>query len=499
MTSLLPFFSLQQKKMIYLLVFLSLYSFLRFLVGFSDEYTAKRWALLSSCWQFFFAFLTYLIYVGRFVPLFYVGDTSSWLYGDSFNGYIFYDNLSGLFSMLTCFLTFISILIIWGSLSFRYNDFLAIIFLIQFLLFNIFFTGDLLVFYMLFEFLAVPMFLLIGIWGSRSRKIGAAYYLFFYTLGSSVLLLAVLALLYLTLGSTSYHSLDAIAYVFTDSWQTFMFWALFISFASKLPLVPFHIWLPEAHVEAPTVGSVILAGILLKVGGFGIIRYLIPVFTDQIIDNIVLLQTVGVVTALYAFSAATVQLDIKKVVAYSSIGHMAFVMLSAVTYTLEGLEASVLTMITHGFVSGAMFTTVGFIYDRYKTRNIFAFGGLTQLMPRASSFFFFFTLGNVSFPGTGAFISELGVFLSVSKLNLVTLCWLLVSTVVGVVYNFWMYVRVFMGSASDSCIVRYSDFNSRECFVLFTFSFFIVFTGIFPELFLFGLHSHAMVLLLVLS
>lgn len=178
---------------------------------------------------------------------------------------------------------------------------------------------------------------------------------------------------------------------------------------------------------------------------------------------------------------------------------MAFVMVSAITYTVEGLEASVLTMITHGFVSGAMFTTVGFIYDRYKTRNIFAFGGLTQLMPKASSFFLFFTLGNVSFPGTGAFISELGAFLSIAKLNLVTLGWLVLSTVIGVVYNFWMYVRVFMGSTYESCLVKYSDFNSRECFVLFVFSFFILFTGIFPQLFLFGLHPHATMLLLVLS
>lgn len=468
------------------------------LLDHMEEDVAKKWAILTQSYLFVALAVLHLLYiwgegalekVGELTWGYVVYEFTPYFQVAHGNGYYLYDPASSLFALLTVFLTTMCVIIVWPTLNYRVSEFFFHLFLVQMLLIGIFFTSDLLVFYMLFEFLAVPMFFIIGIWGSRSRKIGAAYYLFFYTIGSSLLLLATIAFFYGFLGSTNYHTIQLVQYVVDCSWKTFMFWSLFISFAAKLPLVPLHLWLPEAHVEAPTVGSVLLAGILLKVGGFGIIRFIIPTFGEQLAENTVLLQTIGVVTAIYAFSSATVQVDIKKIVAYSSIGHMAFVLLASITFTVEGIESAIMTMLTHGFVSGAMFAIVGFMYDRFKTRNIFAYGGLAQLMPRTATYFFVLMLGNVSFPGTGAFISEIGVFLSVAKLNLVTTFWLLLSTVIGVVYNFWLYVRVFMGPCNNNVILKYYDLDSREKFVLRPFIALVFFSGIMPETILSSLHT----------
>jgi proton-translocating NADH-quinone oxidoreductase chain M len=327
------------------------------------------------------------------------------------------------------------------------------------------------------------MFLIIGVWGSRQRKIHATYQFFFYTLIGSLLMLISIIYIYVIVGTSDLSII--LLFKFNQYTQIFLWIAFFLSLAVKIPMVPFHIWLPEAHVEAPTAGSVILAGLLLKMGGYAILRFLIPIFDYANIFFMPFVFTLSVIAIIFSSLATIRQLDLKKIIAYSSVAHMNYVTLGLFSYDLHGIQGCIFLMLSHGLVSSALFISVGILYDRYKSRILKYYGGLVQLMPLLSFFFFFFTLSNMSFPGTSSFIGELLILLSCFFVNVEISFFAALGMILNGVYAIWLFNRVFFGSIKiNNLYLYYSDINKREFFILFLFFIFILLFGIFPNLIL---------------
>jgi len=330
------------------------------------------------------------------------------------------------------------------------------------------------------------MFLIIGVWGARERKIHAAFQFFFYTFLGSVFMLLGILLIYSTVGNTDYELLlDA---HFSTNRQLLIWLSFFASFAVKVPMVPVHIWLPEAHVEAPTAGSVILAGILLKLGTYGFLRFSIPLFPDASIYFTPLIFTMSVIAIIYSSLTTLRQVDLKKIIAYSSVAHMNFVTIGLFTLTPEGVEGSILLMLSHGFVSSALFLCVGVLYDRHHTRVLKYYRGITQTMPIFSSIFLFLTLSNISLPGTSSFVGEFLILLSALQSN-TSVCFLAaIGTILGAAYALWLYNRVAFGVTDTKYINPYKDLMFREFMIFVPFIVLILFMGIYPNVFLDTMH-----------
>ena len=325
------------------------------------------------------------------------------------------DGISLFFFVLTSFLIFICILFTWDS-SFLKEHILNLL-ILELLLLLVFSTLDLLLFYIFFEAILIPMFLIIGVLGSRARKIRAAYLLFFYTLFGSLLMLIGLLYIYSTTGTLNLEYL--MAYNFSLFEQKCLWLSFFISFASKIPMFPFHIWLPEAHVEAPTVGSVLLAGILLKLGVYGFIRFSLLLFPYASLYFSPLVYFLAIIGLLYSSFTAIRQTDIKRIIAYSSIAHMNLVVLGIFSFNIIGLEGSIIQSINHGFVSGGLCLLVGILYDRYHTRFLYYYSGLVHVMPLYSFFLLLFTFANIAVPGSSSFVGEFMLLAGIYKNNFV--------------------------------------------------------------------------------
>lgn len=355
------------------------------------------------------------------------------------------------------------------------------------LVISIFCVLDLLFFYIFFESVLLPMFLIIGVFGSRERKIHAAYQFFLYTLFGSVLMLLAILIIYYQAGSTDIQIL--LTTEFAPEIQKWLWLAFFASFAIKIPMVPMHIWLPEAHVEAPTSGSVILAGILLKLGAYGFLRFSIPMFPDATIYFTPLIYTMSVIAIIYTSLTTLRQIDLKKIIAYSSVAHMNFVTIGIFTLNIQGIEGSILLMLSHGLVSSALFLCVGVLYDRYKTRLLKYYGGVTQTMPMFAIIFLFFILANMSLPGTSSFVGEFLVLTGAFQSN--TSIAILASTgiILGAAYSIWLYNRVAFGVISENYIKEFTDINKREFFIFIPFILLVIIMGIYPEIFLTPMHT----------
>lgn len=391
------------------------------------------------------------------------------------------DGLNIWFVMLSALLIPICFLLNWEVIRHRVLESIILYFYIEFLLFNVFLSLDIFIFYLCFEALLIPMYLIIGIWGSRGRRIHASYQFFLYTLVGSVAMLLAIIYIYYTCGSTNWFVVASGE--FSDSEILLLLGTFYLAFVVKVPLYPVHIWLPEAHVEAPTGGSVLLAGIMLKLGTYGILKYCIflwPLHIGYYVPVMFVLTTVGII---YGSLATIRQIDLKKSIAYSSVAHMSFLVQGLFMEIEQGLEGAVFFMLGHGFVSSGLFICIGILYDRYHTRIISYYGSLVLVMPMFTVFFYVFSLGNLNFPGTVNFVSEFLTSVAISYKNFFVMFLGSFSMLLSGIYAIWLYNRAMFGSIKqlDSF---YCDITRREYNVLLPLVLCMFVFGIYPEIIL---------------
>jgi len=391
-----------------------------------------------------------------------------------------FDALSLSYISLTAFLIFICVLISYNKIKENYKLFFSLLFFIEFLLFIVFSTMDLLCFYIFFESLLIPFFILIGRFGSGDRKIRAGLLFFFYTFFGSIFMLFGIIYIYTTYHSTNYEYLLTQNFSFIE--EKFLWLAFFLSFAIKLPLFPFHIWLPEAHVEAPTTGSILLAGILLKMGVYGIIRFLIPLFPYASIYYTPLVIMLALLGIIYTSLTAIRQVDLKRIIAYTSVAHMNLVILSIFTFSTMGFIGGVFQSISHGFVSSALFLLIGIIYERYHKRSLQYYSGLVVRMPLYITFFMFFSLANMAFPLTSSFVGEFLILFSIYCFSIPITFFASLGMILGGGYSLWLLNRISFGNLQLK-LINANDIDSKEFFALFSFTFFVLLFGIYPTAF----------------
>jgi len=435
----------------------------------------KRIALATTLVTFAFTLVMWWLFDSS-EPGFQFVQNIPWV-GDVIGYRMGVDGISVLFIVLTGLLMPMCILASWDSVNTRVREYMLLFLVLETLMIGVFATLDLAMFYVFFEGSLIPMFLIIGIWGGK-RRIQASYKFFFYTFTGSVLMLIAIMAMYAEAGTLDIAQL--LQFQFPESMQYWLWLAFFASLAVKMPMWPLHRWLPEAHVEAPTAGSVILAAILLKMGGYGFLRFSLPMFPDAsaYFANFVFVLSVAaiVLTSLVAL----VQDDMKKLIAYSSVAHMGFVTMGIFTGNVYGIQGAIFQMISHGIVSGALFLCVGVIYDRMHTREIAAYGGLAEKMPKYAFAFMVFTMANVGLPGTSGFIGEFLTLLAVFQVN----TWVAVFATTGVIfsacYALWLYRRVIFGALEKDSLRSMLDLNRREVAVLVPLIVLTIFFGFYP-------------------
>ena len=389
-------------------------------------------------------------------------EQASWL-GGNIDYVMGVDGISVLFIILTTSLMPLCILASWESIKIRVREYMVAFLVLETLMIGVFCAQDLLLFYLFFEAGLIPMFLIIGIWGG-ARRVYASFKFFLYTLLGSVLMLLALIYMYWQVGTTNMTALAN--FQFSSSEQMWLWLAFFASFAVKMPMWPVHTWLPDAHVEAPTAGSVILAGVLLKMGGYGFLRFSLPMFplaTDMFTELVFVLSVVAVI---YTSLVALAQEDMKKLIAYSSVAHMGFVTMGIFAATQQGIQGAIFQMLSHGWISGALFLCVGVIYDRMHTREIAAYGGLANRMPIYAAVFMLFTMANVGLPGTSGFVGEFLTIIGTFQVSTWTALLAATGVILSACYALTLYRKISFGELENEALQSITDMNSREIAVI---------------------------------
>ena len=441
-----------------------------------SQQTIKYVALFVTFVNFFISiYLWYLfdksIYQFQFV------EEKIWL--DGFVNYkVGVDGISILFIILTTFITPLCIISVNNSIKSRLKDFLIAILILESLMIGVFCSLDLVVFYLFFEGGLIPMFLIIGIWGGN-RRVYSAFKFFLYTLLGSVLMLIAIIIVYLTSGTTDVVKLYDLG-INTD-YQNLLWLAFFSSFAVKTPMWPVHTWLPDAHVEAPTAGSVLLAAILLKMAGYGFLRFSVGLFPIASEFFVPLIYGLSLIAIIYTSLVALMQEDMKKLIAYSSVAHMGFVTLGIFTFTQQGLEGSIIQMISHGLVAAALFFSVGVLYDRTHSRLIETYGGLVSLIPKYSILLMIFTLAAVGLPGTSGFVGEFLILIGAFQDNFIVAAVASLGVILGAAYMLWLYKRVIFGELKNKQLLTIDELNKSELFILICLALPVLFFGFYPE------------------
>ena len=438
--------------------------------------SSKYLALFISLANFFLSLYLWLIFDKSSINFQFVEDRE-WLAG-FINYKVGVDGISILFILLTTFITPLCIISVNSTIKKRLKDFLIAILIMETFMIGVFCSLDLVVFYLFFEAGLIPMFLIIGIWGG-DRRVYSAFKFFLYTLLGSVLMLVAVISIYWITGTTDVEKLYEIG--INSKYQNLLWLAFFSSFAVKTPMWPVHTWLPDAHVEAPTVGSVLLAAILLKMAGYGFIRFslgLFPIASEYFTPLIYVLSLIAIV---YTSLVALMQEDMKKLIAYSSVAHMGFVTLGIFTMTQQGIEGSIFQMISHGLVSAALFLCVGVVYERHHTRLINKYGGLVSVMPRYAIVFMVFTLAALGLPGTTGFIGEFLVLLAAFERNFLVAIIASLGVILGAAYMLWLYKRIIFGKIVNEEIKSTIDLRKFEMLILFSLAVPIIFFGFYPE------------------
>jgi NADH-quinone oxidoreductase subunit M len=387
------------------------------------------------------------------------------------------DGISMLFVILTTFLMPLCILASWTAIEHRVKEYMIAFLILETLMIGVFTALDIVLFYVFFEAGLIPMFIIIGVWGGK-RRVYASFKFFLYTLLGSVLMLLAIMAMFFQSGTTDIPTL--LGHDFPAGMQTWLWLAFFASFAVKMPMWPVHTWLPDAHVEAPTAGSVILAAILLKMGGYGFLRFSLPMFPDASLYFQPLIFALSVVAIIYTSLVALMQEDMKKLIAYSSVAHMGFVTMGIFAMNQEGIQGSIFQMLSHGLVSGALFLCVGVIYDRMHTREIAAYGGLVNNMPKYAVVFMIFTMANVGLPGTSGFVGEFLTLVAAFKVNTWVALFATTGVVLSAAYALWLYRRVIFGPLVKEGLKGLADLNTREKAVIYPLVFFVILYGVYP-------------------
>lgn len=402
------------------------------------------------------------------------------------------DGFALLLIMLSVFLMPICIGASWRAIDKRVPEYMGLFLFTEVLMIGTFAAQDLFLFYVFFEAGLIPMYLIIGIWGGANR-IYASYKFFLYTLLGSLLMFVAMLYMARTAGTTSIPAL--MAYDFPASVQTWLWIAFFASFAVKMPMWPVHTWLPDAHVQAPTAGSVILAGVLLKLGGYGFLRFLLPMFPEASGQLTWLIFALSAIAVIYASLVALVQSDMKKLIAYSSVAHMAIVTIGLYAFNQQGVEGAMIMMLSHGLVSGALFLCVGVIYDRLHTREIARYGGLSINMPKYAVLFLFFTMASIGLPGTSGFVAEFLSLMGTYQVSTWTALLCTTGIILGAAYMLYLYRRIAYGEIKSEEVAAMPDLTRRELWLLAPIAAVTLWMGVYPESFLAPMRKDVAVLL----